>query len=143
MASDALARDKGALALLLGVSAQEITDTVESEKIMHQALAGWRGRGVLAPHAGRVSSAEFSPDGRKIATVAEEIVHLWEVDGQHRTLTLRGHTAPITDLEWNPDGRFVATVSRDGTGRLWDAETGREVWQVPGAERGHLRHLPP
>ena len=136
VASDALTRDDGALALLLGVSARAITDTVESEKIMHQALAGWRGRGVLGPQGGRVFSAEFSPDGRKVATVAEETVHLWEMDGQHRTLALRGHTAPVTDMEWSPDGRFVATVSRDGSGRLWDTETGLEVWQAPVPNEG-------
>ncbi len=136
VASDALTRDNGALALLLGVSAREITDTIESEKIMHQALAGWRGRGVLGPQGGRVFSAEFSPDGRKVATTAEETVHLWEVEGQHRTLALRGHTAPVTDMEWSPDGRFVATVSRDGTGRLWDAQTGKELWQAPVPNEG-------
>ena len=136
VASDALTRDNGALALLLGVSAHEITDTVEADKVLHEALAGWRGRGVLAPHAGRVFSAEFSPDGRKVATSAEETVHLWEVEGQRRTLALRGHTAPVTDMEWSPNGRYVATVSRDGTGRLWDAETGREVWQAPTPNEG-------
>ena len=136
LASDALTSNNGPLALLLGVKASAITDTVESEKIMHQALAGWRGRGVLGPQGSRVSSAEFSPDGRKVATVAEETVHLWEVEGQRRALSLRGHTAPVTDMEWSPDGRYVATVSRDGTGRLWDAETGREVWRVPVPDEG-------
>ena len=28
------------------------------------------------------------------------------------------------------------TVSRDGSGRLWDAETGREIWQAPVPNEG-------
>ena len=63
VASDALRRGEGANALLLAVASYQITDTIEAENVMHQALVEWRGKGVLGPQEDRVSSAQFSPDG--------------------------------------------------------------------------------
>ncbi len=129
-AVDALRRGEGIDALRLAVASYTITDTIEAENAMHQALVDWRGEGVLGPQEDLVSRAEFSPDGQVVATVAEQVIHLWEVGGQRRTLALRGHTKAVTDIAWSPDGRFLVTVSRDGTGRLWDRATGAEVWQA-------------
>ncbi len=144
VASDALTRGEGERALLLAVAAHRITDTVEAENAMHQALAGWRGRGVLAPHPDRVSSAEFSPDGRVIATVSGNHAQLWEADGQRRTLWLDGHTQQIKDMKWSPDGRYIATVSDDGTGRLWDRETGKKPGRCRSPTRAcRLRSIRP
>ena len=42
---------------------------------------------------------------------------------------LRGHEAPITCIRYRPDGKVLATASRDGTLRLWNAQTGRQLWR--------------
>lgn len=47
------------------------------------------------------------------------------LENKRLLLKLRGHTAPIEALAWSHDGRILASSSRDGTIRLWDAETGR------------------
>jgi WD40 repeat protein len=42
-------------------------------------------------------------------------------------LTLQGHTDSITAVHFSPDGKQVMTGARDGTARVWDAETGQEI----------------
>lgn len=42
----------------------------------------------------------------------------------HLRLVLAGHTDAVRDLAWSPDGNRIGTASRDGTARIFDAETG-------------------
>jgi WD40 repeat protein len=40
---------------------------------------------------------------------------------------LKGHDAAVTKAAFSPDGKRIVTASYDGTARVWDAETGREI----------------
>jgi WD40 repeat protein len=42
-------------------------------------------------------------------------------------LTLRGHSGDVTSVSYSPDGRHLLTVSWDGTAKVWDPDTGKEV----------------
>jgi WD40 repeat protein len=48
-------------------------------------------------------------------------------------LTLRGHTAEVSGVAFSPDGTQIVSGSRDGTLKLWDANTGQEIRTL----RGH------
>lgn len=42
-------------------------------------------------------------------------------------LVLLGHSEPVIDLAWDARGRRLATAGDDGTGRVWNIATGREL----------------
>jgi WD40 repeat protein len=78
------------------------------------------------------ASAEFSPDGRLIATAggSDRTAHLWDVaTGRPIGPPLR-HRLAVGQATFSPDGRLLLTSSEDGTVKLWAidrAEAGAPV----------------
>jgi len=63
-------------------------------------------------------------------------IRLWSLDritGQDRSFD--GHAELIRDLAYSPDGDHIATASWDGSVRVWNAESGKELLSLhhPGA----------
>ncbi|GAA3750267.1 WD40 repeat domain-containing protein [Salinactinospora qingdaonensis] len=50
----------------------------------------------------------------------------------HGRLVLKGHKDTVRNLAWSPSGRMIATASRDGTARIWDANTGESLRELTG-----------
>ncbi|KEQ64447.1 WD40 repeat-like protein [Aureobasidium melanogenum CBS 110374] len=71
-----------------------------------------------------ISSIEFSPDGRSLVSVGEE-VKLWDT----RTRTLE-HTLQGNSPVFSPDGDVIATSSRSHTIHLWDAGSGHLLYEL-------------
>jgi hypothetical protein len=60
-------------------------------------------------------------------------------------LTLRGHTQDVRSVAWSPDGTRLASAGNDGSLRIWDPASGREIHTLWGGERGRVepgRHAP-
>jgi WD40 repeat protein len=78
------------------------------------------------------------PSGR-LAVAAVALVHLISspARGQDsagfQLVTPEGHSSSINAILFSADGRLVVTAGSDGTARLWEAATGREIR----AFRGH------
>jgi WD40 repeat protein len=56
---------------------------------------------------------------------------LWDIaSGQQ--VGLIGHQGGVPGVAFSPDGRYLATSGADGTARLWDISTGKEIRRFTG-----------
>jgi WD40 repeat protein len=76
---------------------------------------------VLRGHTHRVLIATFSPDGRRVFTIAaDQTVRVWNVDGSGEPYVLglgEGQSAFFAAV--SPDGSRVVTGVLDKIGRVW------------------------
>jgi WD40 repeat protein len=88
---------------------------------------------ILKGHTELVSSADFSPDGKKVVTASrDETARIWDAETGKELVQLKGHTDWVYSADFSPDGKKVVTASEDETARIWDAETGKELVQLKG-----------
>lgn len=73
-------------------------------------------------------TAEWSPDGRRIAlTAADHTARVLDARSGAQLLVLRGHRDSLLPLEYSRDGRRILTCSYDSSARVWDARDGRLI----------------
>ena len=50
------------------------------------------------------------------------------------------HDGPVWNVVFSPDGKYVATTSNDKTARIWDAATGKQIFD-PLKHDGWVRNV--
>jgi WD40 repeat protein len=91
-------------------------------------------RAYAVPDGAPVHWAAFSPDEKLVLTACGDQggrvaagVHLFEADTGRYLRTLTGPKLAVGHAAFSADGKRVAGASLDGTARVWDAVTGKEL----------------
>ncbi|KAH8876809.1 Notchless protein like [Schistosoma japonicum] len=107
-------------------------------KVTYQAQAVFRVRPVtrcsssIPGHKGAVLVAQFSPDGRSLASGSgDQTVRFWDLNTELPLSTgSEVHKAPVLCLAWSPDGIRLASGCQGGMICLWkQSDTGND-WSL-------------
>ena len=83
--------------------------------------------GHLLNHRSNVTTASFSPDGRRVLTVSGAAARVWDPEtGQDLVEPMR-HDSNVLTAAFSPDGQRIATGSDDATARIWNVLTGQPL----------------
>jgi RNA polymerase sigma factor (sigma-70 family) len=92
----------------------------------------------LFPHNNTVYAAAFSPDGTRMAAGGYDsekgmyVTRLWDV-ATAKELRHMPHRGGLRTVTFSPDSKTLAGGGDGGWARVWDADTGKEVLNLPSA----------
>jgi WD40 repeat protein/tetratricopeptide (TPR) repeat protein len=82
-------------------------------------------------HVGQVRHVAFSPDTRRLASLADDhVLKVWDVGGQPAGMLFSAASARITGVAWSPDGSKFATASADRSVKVWEATTRQPLFTL-------------
>jgi RNA polymerase sigma factor (sigma-70 family) len=92
-----------------------------------------QGKDIAEPQGldGFSKAVAFSPDGNLLA-VAGNHIYLCAGETGKILQTLVGHSNGVYSVDFSPNGNTLASAGRDGTIRLWDVQTGKEMQRLEG-----------
>ncbi|HEX8115289.1 MAG TPA: protein kinase [Kofleriaceae bacterium] len=83
----------------------------------------------FASNAGRVWSAAFAPDGKRVLTTDDKSARMWDASSGQLLFTMN-HGDTVYGAVFSPDGARIITAGGDGTVRIWSAATGAAIREL-------------
>jgi WD40 repeat protein len=83
----------------------------------------------------------LSDDNTRLAMNLGELVEVWDLANTSQPpVILDGHTNIVQYVAFHPNNRWLATAAADGTAKVWDSNTGEELFTLAG-HKGFVRRL--
>jgi WD40 repeat protein len=100
-------------------------------------------RATLAGQRGEMTSVAFSPDGTLVAGASwGATVKVWDLAAGREVFSLEGHKGRVLAVAFSPNGKRMVSLEDGGAdadggalpgrARMWDANTGKELFTCPG-----------
>jgi WD40 repeat protein len=144
------------LDLALGKEIRRLGDEVELAPLAFSpdgkmlAWAAWGGKGGIAlvdavtgnpvrtllNRSKYVGALNFSADGKRLVCGTEGGISVCDVKTGKEWSPGEGHRGAVRSLACSPDGRTIASSGTDGTVRLWQTATGKELRRVETRSEG-------
>ena len=118
--AESLTNDFPDRSVLLALEARRIEPVPKANALLRAADAAFPYRLALRGHEDRVTSAQFSADGKTVLTASDDkTARLWDVASGKELRSLRGHEGSVISAQFSADGKTVLTASSGNTARLW------------------------
>lgn len=90
----------------------------------------------LRGHGEAVTSVDFSPDGRYIASGSKDkTIKIWDAETGNEISTLQGHLGDVFSVCFSPDSHHLVSGSADATTKIWIVEGSAETSFLQGLFR--------
>lgn len=111
-----------------------LLDRVRRDELLDEKRRSWEwryleslGQAGQLRISGQTVPGQWSPNGTLVASAQDHDVTIWDAETRKSLGRLQGHRADVRAVAWRPDGQQLASCARDGTIRVWDVATAKEV----------------
>ncbi|XP_052801296.1 notchless protein homolog 1-like [Mya arenaria] len=109
-------------------SSEDVLDIVYQPQAVFRVRAVTRCTSSIPGHAEAVIAAQFSPDGRYLASGSgDTTVRFWDVNTETPQYTCTTHKHWVLAIAWSPDGKKLASGCKNSQVCVWEPSTGKQI----------------
>ncbi|XP_052221338.1 notchless protein homolog 1-like isoform X2 [Dreissena polymorpha] len=121
---------------------EQVLDILYQPQAVFKVRAVTRCTSSIPGHAEAVITAQFSPDGRFLASGSgDTTVRFWDVNTETPQYTCTAHKHWVLAIAWSPDGRKLASGCKNSQVCVWDPETGKQIGKTLSQHRQWITWL--